>query len=336
MYSASAPGVGSQAGWPRLLGDIGGTNARLGWLSEPGASITGVRVWPCADFAGPVELMRAYLAQVGLPTPNSAVLGMANPVAGDAVQMTNLHWRFSVVAVRLELKLQRLLVLNDFTALALAIPSLPIEQLHPLGPACPTRNGPLGLIGAGTGLGVSGLLPVPGTTRWVPITGEGGHVTLTANDELEFAIIQCLRSRFGHVSAERVLSGGGLVNLYHALVQVQGLPVSEITTPAELLAQGLTLADSTQRQALDVFCGWLGSVAGDLALTLGAVGGIYIGGGIAPRMREHLSKSTFRQRFITKGRYLDYLQTIPTWLIDAPVSPALDGAALALEMLNAV
>ena len=166
--------------------------------------------------------------------------------------------------------------------------------------------------------------------------GEGGHVTLSANDELEFAILQCLRRRYGHVSAERVLSGSGLVDLYHALVQVQGIPGPEITSPAELLSQGLTQGDSVQRQTLDVFCGWLGSVAGDLALTLGAVGGIYVGGGIAPRMREHLENSTFRQRFVAKGRYQGYLQNIPTWLIDAPVSPALNGAALALDMLNAV
>ena len=255
MHCASAPDIGAQAGWPRLLGDIGGTNARLGWLAEPGAPITALRVWPCAEYAGPTELVRAYLTQVGLPTPDSAVLGMANPVTGDAVQMTNLDWRFSVEAVRNELGLQRLLILNDFTALALSVPSLPFEQLHPLGPACPPRRGPLGLIGAGTGLGVSGLLPVPGTKRWVPIMGERGHVTLIANDELEFAILQCLRRRYGHVSAERVLSGSGLVDLYHALVQVRGTPGPEITSPAELLSQGLSQGDSVQRQTLDVFCG---------------------------------------------------------------------------------
>lgn len=331
MRLAQSPLAVAQPGWPRLVADIGGTNARFGWLSGPDAAIAEVRVLPCADYAGPTEAVQAYLAQASLPQPDCAALGMAIPVTGDQVQMTNLHWRFSIEQVRAELGLHRLLVLNDFTALALAIPGLSHASLSPLGPVRSATAGPKGLIGAGTGLGVSGLLPVPGTERWVPIMGEGGHVTLAAATELEFEIIQCLRRRYGHVSAERVLCGAGLVDLYHALVQVQGCSGSEVTTAAQVLAQGLQESGGTACQALDLFCGWLGSVAGDLALTLGAVGGMYIGGGIAPRMGAFLRQSAFHQRFVSKGRYQAYLEAIPTWLIDAPLSPALSGAAQALH-----
>jgi len=162
--------------------------------------------------------------------------------------------------------------------------------------------------------------------------GEGGHVTLAASNSLEFEVIEQLRKRYGHVSAERVLSGTGLVDLYHAIRAIKSDYDIEVTTPAQVLALGMDGSSTLARQALDLFCGWLGSVAGDLALTLGAVGGIFIGGGIAPRLKSHLLQSDFRRRFEAKGRYQTYLQAIPTWLIDAPISPALDGAARALEL----
>jgi glucokinase len=319
-------------GWPRLLADIGGTNARFGWQDRPDTAIEHVRVLPGAEFDGPVEAIQAYLIQTGLPAPDCAALGMANPVTGDAVQMTNLHWRFSIDEVRAQLGLRALLVLNDFAALALAIPTLDPRCLYPIGEPVPAAHGPRVLIGAGTGLGVSGLLPVPGTEGWLPIQGEGGHVTLAAGDALEYSVIEHLRQRYGHVSAERVLSGTGLVDVYHALLALDGQCGTEVTTPAQVLALGQGAQNPQAARTLELFCGWLGSVAGDLALTLGAVGGVYVGGGIAPRMRQFLMQSGFRSRFETKGRYHYYLQSIPTWLIDAPVSPALEGAARALQM----
>lgn len=318
--------------WPRLVADIGGTNARFGWLSGPKAALEQVRVLPCQEHQGLVEVIQAYLQLGGLPMPACAALGMANPVLGDAVQMTNLPWRFSVEEVRERLGLQTLLVLNDFTALMLAVPGIAPQYLEAIGPHVPARSGAMGLLGPGTGLGVSGWLPVQGSDLGAPIMGEGGHVTLAASNSLEFEVIEQLRKRYGHVSAERVLSGTGLVDLYHAIRAIKSEYGIEVTTPANVLTLGMNGSSTDARQALDLFCGWLGSVAGDLALTLGAVGGIFIGGGIAPRLKSHLLQSDFRRRFEAKGRYQTYLQGIPTWLIDAPISPALDGAARALEL----
>ncbi len=149
---------------------------------------------------------------------------------------------------------------------------------------------------------------------------------------MEFAVIEQLRKRYGHVSAERILSGAGLVDLYHALCELKDGQGREITTPAEVIERAHELPLSTANQALDMFCGFLGCVAGDLALTLGARGGIYIGGGIVPRLGERFDASPFRQRFEDKGRFKTYLSQIPTWVIHSPVSPALQGASQALSL----
>lgn len=315
--------------WPRLLADFGGTNARLGWQHSPQEAISDICVLPAAEMKGPADAMALYMSQTGLSKPHSVSMAIASPVLDDEICMTNLAWRFSISTLRQELGCQVLLVLNDFTALALALADLPSSVLLPIGPVRHARPGAMGLIGAGTGLGVSGL--IPGATHALPLMGEGGHVTLAASNSLEQAVIEVLRMHHGHVSAERVLSGAGLVSLHQALARVQGIGNEAGLTPADVLALGLNGESDLARQALDLFCGWLGSVAGDLALTLGAVGGIYVGGGIAPRMTDFLLHSSFRQRFTSKGRYRDYLDAIPTWLIDAPVSPALEGAARALE-----
>ena len=188
----------------------------------------------------------------------------------------------------------------------------------------------IALIGPGTGLGVSGLLPAADGRAWVPIRGEGGHVSLAADDEREVAIVQWLVQRFGHASAERALSGPGLCNLYGAvcaLNRVDALPLQ----PAEVVARARAGNDAASAEALALFCAWLGSVAGDLALTLGARGGVYLGGGIVPRIADVIAASRFRERFVAKGRFRPYLEAIPTWLIDARTPPALLGAARALE-----
>lgn len=332
MYISRQTAVPMSTTWPRLVADIGGTNARFGWLRGPQSALEQVRVLPCEAYQGLLEVVQAYLQQVGLPVPVCAAFGMANPVLGDSVQMTNLPWRFSVEDIREKLGLQTLLVLNDFTALMLAVPSIDSQHLETIGPHLPTRSGAMGLLGPGTGLGVSGWLPMQSSDQGTPIMGEGGHVTLAATNALEYAVIEQLRKRYDHVSAERVLSGTGIVDLYHTILAMHAECGTEVTTPAQVLALGMDGSSNPARQALDLFCGWLGSVAGDLALTLGAVGGIFIGGGIAPRLKSHLLQSDFRRRFEAKGRYQTYLQAIPTWLIDAPISPALDGAARALEL----
>ena len=332
MFDSRDHSLDMPPAYPRWLGDIGGTNARFGWQASAHAPITDVHVLPCADYAGLFEAATAYLDLAGKTTPPSAAFGIANPVTGDAIAMTNHHWRFSVGELRMQLGLQRLLLLNDFTALALSLTTLADNNKLQVGSGSPSPDAAIGLIGPGTGLGVSGLLPLGHQNKWIPIAGEGGHVTLSATNDAEFELIKHLQKRYGHVSGERVVSGTGLVDLYHALGDLHGGTAREIVTAAQVLERATLEPGSRAVEAIDLFCAFLGSAAGDLALTLGARGGIYIGGGIVPRLGARFNASPFRARFEDKGRFKTYLEKVPTWVINSPVSPALAGASQALSL----
>ncbi|MEY8876636.1 MAG: glucokinase [Leptothrix sp. (in: b-proteobacteria)] len=320
------------APYPRLVGDIGGTNARFGWIAQAPASgaeplISDVHTLPTADHATLADAARAYLARIDQGQPGSMAFGIANPITGDRVQMTNHHWGFSISGLKAELGLQRLEVINDFTALALALPSLQPHELRQLGGGAARPHGPIALIGAGTGLGVSGLLHT--AAGWTALAGEGGHVTLAAADDREAAILGAMRTRHGHVSAERALSGMGLVNLYVAACDLNGATAATLT-PADITGRALDGSDAQCVEAVNHFCAFLGNVAGNLALTLGSHGGVYLGGGIVPRLGGFFDRSAFRARFEAKGRFAAYLAAMPVFIIDASVSPALFGAARAL------
>lgn len=341
---------------PRLLADIGGTHLRLAWQPQAGAPARDTRVLACAQFSGVQAAIGHYLKETGAPAPRQAALGIANPVTGDEVRMTNRSWHFSQHQLQQALGLDRLVVINDFTALALALPLIDAALLHQVGGERAAPGAAIGLIGPGTGLGVSGLVPlagVPGAAthaqspqgltdplpldstqagaRVGVIAGEGGHVTLAAETALEFQVIEQLQQRFGHVSAERVLCGSGLLDLYHALRAIQGGTGSTPQDPAEVTSRALGDTDPLAVKTLQMFCGWLGGVAGDLALTLGARGGIYIGGGIVPRLGTWFGQSPFRPRFEAKGRFRDYLAPIPCWVINAQSQPTLLGLARVLD-----
>lgn len=316
--------------FPRLLGDVGGTNARFAWQAHEGAALTHPRVLPCAHHEGLAEAIEAYLQIAKLSPPVAASIGIANPVTGDLVVMTNHHWSFSIQALQQRLALQQLKVINDFTALALALPSLTVDQKIQIGGHTALPHAPVALLGAGTGLGVSGL--IPSGPHWLPIAGEGGHVTLAAQTAQEFAVIEHIRQKYGHVSAERVLSGQGLADLYVALAECTGQAAAPLSA-GDISQRALQDKDPLSLACLDMFAGFLGSVAGDLALTLGARGGVYIGGGIVPRFLGWFEGSSFRQRFEAKGRFTAYLRDIPVWVIQAQESPALLGAARALDAL---
>jgi len=335
MYEARAPETTPPPPeFPRLLGDIGGTNARFGWQQQAGSPITRVQVVPCAEHPSLLAAVQHYLGTQQLAQPARAAFGIANPVNGDAVRMTNHHWTFSVEALRAGLGLSRLLLLNDFTALALSLHSLPAEDLRAVGGGTAAAGAAVALIGPGTGLGVSGLVPAGPQGPWAPVAGEGGHVSVCAMNAQEFAVIEVLRQRHGHVSAERVVSGTGLPELYQALRQVQGLPADDSAGAPQIIEAGLREPGSPAEQALQLFCRFLGDVAGNLALTLGARGGVYIGGGIVPRLLDFFAASDFRRRFEAKGRFSTYLSQVPTWVITSKVSPALQGAANALDNLR--
>ncbi len=317
---------------PQLLGDIGGTHARFALQRMPGAALEAVRVLVCAQHASLLDAMRAYLQELGAPQIRQAAIGIANPVLGDWVQMTNHSWAFSTEALRVALGLERLLVLNDFTAMALGLPDLrdaDVLEVQPRAERVDDLRAPKALIGAGTGLGVSGLLPV-GEASWLPLAGEGGHATLAATNAQEDAVLGVLRRRFGHVSAERVLSGQGLVNVYEALCELTD-QAAQLLTPEQVTQLGLAREEVCCSEAIELFWAFLGTTAGNLALTLGARGGVYIGGGIAPRLVAGVENSRFRQRFEGKGRFVNYLQAVPTYVVRAGVFPALFGASRALR-----
>ena len=315
---------------PRLLADVGGTNARFAWQAESGAPIEAQITLPCADHESLEAAILAYLDRIDLPRPRVCAIAIANPVHGDRIQMTNHHWSFSISALQQSLGLERLRVLNDFTALALALPGLAPEQLCQVGGGHAMPDTAIGLLGPGTGLGVSGLLP-DGRGGWLPLQGEGGHVSLAPASAREQLVLDHLVQRHGHASAERAISGMGLVDIHRALCMADGELPPEGWSAAEVSSAALSGQDARSEEALAMMCALLGSVAGNLALTLGAKGGVYIGGGIVPRLGDWFARSPFRERFEAKGRFQPYLAEIPVWVINASQSPALAGAAVALD-----
>lgn len=313
---------------PRLVGDIGGTNARFAWQAHARAPLECVETLPCQDYPQLQQAVEAYLARIARPHPEQAALGLANPVTGDWIQMTNNHWSFSTEQLRQALHLRRLAIYNDFSALALALPSLREDELLHLGGGPALPDAARALIGPGTGLGVSGLLPQAGG-GWRALASEGGHATLCASTEREWRVLAQLQRRFGHASAERVVSGPGLVWTYEALCALDDTPV-RFTEPPALTDAALQGHDAQAMEALALFFGFLGAMAGNLALTLGARGGVYLGGGVLPRMAQALQQSSFMERFLSKGRMRPLLETMPVYLITAEESPALRGMAQAL------
>jgi len=309
--------------FPLLVGDVGGTNARFGLIRGANAQPASVRVYPCAEFPGIEQAIRAYLTSVDEERPKRAAIAVATAVTDDWVEMTNHVWRFSIEETRRALGLEQLVVLNDFTALAMALPRLAPGDLRQVGGGEAVPDTPLALLGPGTGLGVSGLIPDDG--RWVPLQGEGGHVSFSPVGEQEIEILRILSRRYEHVSAERLLSGPGLVNLYQAHAVLEGVEALPCL-PEEITSRGMAQTCVLCSAALESFCAILGTIAGNLTLTLGARGGLYIGGGIVPRLGDYLESSSFRRRFEQKGRFSAYLAAIPSFVIEAEY-PALTGAA---------
>ena len=323
--------MGQASDISRLVVDLGGTHVRFAMLAPGQAAPEQVRVRRVAEHGSLEEAARAYLADIDGPAPREGAIAVATAVLGDEVAITNAPWRFSVSALRAALGLTRLTVLNDFTALALALPQLPREALLPIGGGAAVAGKPVALIGPGTGLGVSGLLP-DGRGGWVALEGEGGHQTLSATTAREEIVRAAIAAAHGHASAERFLSGPGLVTGYRALCAADGVaPHARVVDGASLDALAEAGGDPRAVEIRQQFCAQLGTVAGNLVLMLGAVGGLYLGGGILPRWKHWLAGSAFRERFEAKGRYRGYLSRVPVWLIDSPVSPALWGAGAALD-----
>ncbi len=310
----------------RLLVDLGGTHTRCA-VQAPGHPPERDRTTENAGYRNLADVLKSYLEDLPVDLkPSDGALAVAGPIGGDRIEMTNLGWSFSCEDLRTELGLQVLRVVNDFTAVAMSLPFLATGELVHHGGDERRGDGVMGVLGPGTGLGVSGLLPVAG--GWAALSGEGGHVTLAATNEREAEIISLIRGQRGHVSAERLVSGFGLRNIYAALATLSGTPAGQ-PSPEEISARAES-GDQLARDALDHFFAFLGTTAGNLALTLGAHGGIFIAGGIVPRLKDAFLRSPFRERFEGKGRYEEYMSRIPACLILDRV-PAFKGLAAILD-----
>jgi glucokinase len=305
-----------------LVADIGATNARFA-LTAAGGAFERECVLACKDYGSIQEAIADYLGKAGKPGLKAAALAIAGPVTDDQVTLTNHPWSFSVSELRGHLALEQLHVVNDFAAVAIATPFLKPGERRQVGGGTPVLSAPIGVIGPGSGLGVSGLIPVAGD--WRPLSGEGGHGTMAAADDRESAVLDRMRKRFDHVSAERVLSGPGLVNIYNALAEVDGGSAA-VYTSAQITDLAIRDRDPRCREAVDMFCAMLGTMAANLALTLGARGGVYIAGGIVPKLERIFAGSAFRRRFEDKGRLRSYLERIPTYVVTHPF-PAFLGLA---------
>ncbi len=310
----------------RLVGDVGGTNARFALLNDDNQPVSSSTL-STGDFPSLGAAVTTYLADHDVDRIQAAAIAVATPVTGDSVKLTNNHWSFNIEETRKQLGIDTLHVINDFTALALSVPHLPESELIKIGGGTEVPNHAKAIIGPGTGLGVSGLIPCG--HHWTALQGEGGHVSLGVRTPRELAVYDVLARRFRHVSAERFLSGPGLVNIVSALRDVDGLPKRDYS-PADITANGMIAAPESEHatcaEALSIFCQLLGSCAGNLVLTLGAEGGVYIGGGIVPRLGEFFVQSDFRAEFEAKGRMQAYLEKVPSFVIQSPY-PALVGAA---------
>ena len=305
--------------FPRVLADIGGTHARFAIAVSLGA-FTAFTLYHNKDFSQFTDVLQTYLSseeavKAGAKDIQIAAIAIASPLSGDRIQMTNLDWSFSITEVKNTFHFSELHFFNDFYALAMALPFLNANDTYQMGGKSQTQKRAKGLLGAGTGLGVSAL--IPHHDKWIPLETEGGHVTLAAFNEQEAKLIERARSSIPHISAERFLTGSGLELLYRLLLpqrhhKPDTLKAHEITTYA---MNGECIVC---QEALNTFCAMLGTVASNLALSLGAKGGIYIGGGIVPRLGNYFAESIFRKRFEDKGRFSAYLAEIPVFIITNP------------------
>ena len=310
-----------------LVGDIGGTNARFALVEfdGPDARLIEPTAYKGADYKTAEDAIEDYLAKVGVRHPDHAVVAVAGPIEHGSVHMTNIDWRISEDSLRRAGGFRSARLINDFTAQALAAPRLSPKDLRQIGPLPTSGEGDLAILGPGTGFGAAGMVRRHGTA--LPLTTEGGHIAFAPTDEIEIEILRVLTKMFGRVSVERILSGPGMEDLHVALAQAEGRKVDALLAKqiTERAVEGCTDSVATVTR----FCAILGSTAGDLALALGARGGVFIAGGIGPRIIDLLETGPFRARFEAKGRFVDYMKAIPTHVILHPHT-ALIGAAVAM------
>ena len=303
-----------------LLVDIGGTHIRFyqGTAHQPMPDTAQIISLDVADYPSFETALADYFTQYA-PKPKKMALGLsiAAPLSGDTVKLTNAHWEFSLSAIKSHFGFTTQVAFNDFAAVAYGIPALRPRHLCSVGPEGlkGEKGGAIAVIGPGTGLGMATLVHTPQGP--IAIAGEGPHQTAPAKTQRELDVIGWLRHKYRHVSCERICSGKGLVNIYQALCGLSGGKAPENITPEAITAQAMD-GDRLAEEALDIMLGFLGTIAGNHALLVGARGGVYIAGGIPLRLGDFFLHSRFRNEFEAKGRFEDYLKPIPTYLIDHP------------------
>ena len=317
-----------------LAVDLGGTHVRLRFREDdvPPVSVHVIETSEVGSFEGAVDLWRE---QTGIRARLDAIaIAAAGPVAGGQARITNLDWILDARAIERDCNARRCLLVNDVTAVARALPLLGREDLRTLAAGSANDRSARAVIAPGTGLGVSGLVPTA-AGGFAAIEGEGGHQTLAAQNPREWTIVTALAERFGHASAERALSGPGIEAMWRALASIHGARSVQDRTAAEIARDAFSGADPIAQETIAAFTNFLGSVAGDLALALGARGGLYIAGGIVPGWGDRFDAARFLERFRAKGRFRSYLSTIPAHVVTHPY-PGLVGVEHLLRHRMAV
>jgi len=307
-----------------LVADIGGTNIRFGLVNDDGTTFD-IQTYQCGAYKSLADVMRVYLDRHDCEEKTvNACLAIACPVETDQITMTNLPWTFSQSALKNELNIKQLFLINDYTAIAHAVPLLTDAQKIQIGEGKEISGKPISICGPGTGLGVANLVPT--SDGWCCLGGEGGHVDFAPVDADEIKILSyLLESKQHRISYEQLLCGKGLEQIYQAFLSIDNLP-KQYLSAEQISAKAIDGSCSLCEKSLHQFCSTLGSFAGNLALTLGCFGGVYIAGGIVPRFVSFIQNSDFRQRFDAKGRLSSFINNIPTYVI-TEAQPGLIGAS---------
>jgi glucokinase len=304
---------------PFIAADIGGTFARVGLVEQfdPRSrtpELHQYQTYRCADYPSLAAILRDFLDSLGGLAVRRGAIGSAGYPLGNELIHTNLPWPVVIDEIRAEIGFNDLSLINDFAAIAHGVRHVKNEDMYLLSRAAtPAAEGPIVVLGPGTGLGASVLIPSEGGSA--VLTTEAGQASFAPSSDRELEIFTVLRRQFEHVSNERVMSGPGLVNVYSALCELRGT-MAVHRAPEEVTAAALDGSDALAREALETLCGLMGSVAGDLALYYGAHGGVYLAGGILPRIKQFLLTSSFMERFLRKGRLGTLLERVPVKLIE--------------------
>jgi glucokinase len=312
-----------------LVGDVGGTNCRLANCDAASGQITDIDVFSVSELSSLDEALHRFMEKNPTNRYTNAAISIANPISGDKVAMTNAHWNFSIEQTRKSRRLDQLVMLNDWESVALSLPALDNSDVEQINMCIGHDSGNRALCGVGTGLGAAGLIKAR-DSGWVPVSGEGGHISFSPVNQEEIQILEMIRESYEHVSFEKILSGSGLISLHQTIAKIAGVIV-EKASPQQIVSKASSQSDPICAQTVKIFCGILGNFAGNLCLTLGATGGIYVGGGVVQKIDDAglFNREIFLDRLKHKGRLSEWLNDIPTYLIKTPYA-GLVGAAAAL------